>query len=48
MVSELAAFPAGALRLIHNFSEELPKITDEDPGVVGIDRLVAWIEAGKP
>ncbi len=48
IVSELAAFPAGALRLIHSFSEELPKIIEEDPGVVGIDRLVAWIEAGKP
>jgi methylglutaconyl-CoA hydratase len=48
IVSELASFPAGALRLIHSFSEDLPNITGEDPGVVGIDRLVAWIEAGKP
>lgn len=48
IASQLAAFPAGALRLIHSFSEDLPKITEEDPGVVGIDRLVAWIEAGKP
>ncbi len=48
IVSELSAFPAGALRLIHSFTEDLPKITEEDPGVAGIDRLVAWIEAGKP
>jgi methylglutaconyl-CoA hydratase len=48
LIAELTTFPADALRLIHTFSEELPDITDEDPGIVGIERLVQWIEAGKP
>ncbi len=45
---QMGTFPTGAFRLIHNFTEEAPKIAEEDPGVVGIDSLVAWIEAGKP
>ncbi len=48
LVGELGQFHAGAIRLIHEFTEDLPNITTEDPAVVGIDRLVAWIEAGKP
>ena len=48
LIAELTTFPAGALRLIHTFSEELPDITNEDPGIVGFERLVQWIEAGKP
>lgn len=48
LVGEFGRFHAGAIRLIHEFTEDLPNITTEDPAVVGIDRLVAWIEAGKP
>ncbi|MFT3732965.1 MAG: enoyl-CoA hydratase/isomerase family protein [Hyphomicrobium sp.] len=48
LVSELTTFPPGALRLIHNFYEDLKNINDEDPALVGVDRLVTWIEAGKP
>lgn len=48
LIAELGQFHAGAIRLIHDFTEDLPDITTENPAVVGIDRLVAWIEAGKP
>lgn len=48
LIGELGQFPAGAIRLIHGFVEDLSDITAEDPAVVGIDRLVEWIEAGKP
>lgn len=48
IIAELATYPPGAIRLIHSFTEELPNITDGDPALVGIERLVAWIDAGKP
>ncbi|CCB66593.1 enoyl-CoA hydratase/isomerase family protein [Hyphomicrobium sp. MC1] len=48
LVAELTTFPPGALRLIHHFYEDLADINEEDPALVGIERLVTWIEAGKP
>jgi enoyl-CoA hydratase/carnithine racemase len=48
LLGELRGHHAGAIRLIHEFNEDLPDITHDDPAAVGIDRLVAWIEAGKP
>jgi methylglutaconyl-CoA hydratase len=48
LIGELGGFHAGAIRLIHEFNEDLPDITNDDPAAVGIERLVEWIEAGKP
>lgn len=48
LVGELGHFHAGAIRLIHEFAEDLPDLTNEDSGAIGIERLVQWIDAGKP
>ncbi len=48
LAARLSGFSAGALRLIQSFSEELPSFKGSDPGAYAIDRLVKWIEAGKP
>ncbi len=48
LAARLSGFPAGALRLIQSFSEELTGFTGSDAGRLAVDRLAAWIEAGKP
>lgn len=48
LVKELSQLHSGAIRLIHKFTRDLPGITSEEPAAVGVDRLVEWIEAGKP
>ncbi len=40
LIGELGTFSAGAIRLIHAFTEDLPDITNDDPAAVGIERLV--------
>jgi len=47
LTRDIAGFSHGALRLMHQFSQDLPGL-QEDAAQVAIKRLVQWIEAGKP
>ena len=48
LVAELAGYSAGALRLIKGFEESLRSSEGEDKGIFAVERLIEWIEAGRP
>jgi methylglutaconyl-CoA hydratase len=48
LVADLKTLSAAALRRIHRFDNELTKFKGNDAGEFAIERLVQWIEAGKP
>jgi methylglutaconyl-CoA hydratase len=48
LISTLSGFPAGALRLIQSFENELADLNGRDGGALAVDRLTEWLEAGRP
>ncbi len=48
IIEQLKTLSTAALRRIHRFDEELASYKGHDAGEFAIERLVEWIEAGKP
>lgn len=48
LAQHLASLDAGAIRLIRSFSEESGQYPSDEVGKLGVEKLAAWLEAGKP
>jgi len=48
LVRQLAARPAGALRLIRDYSRGLPGYPAAEKSEEAVERLAQWLEAGRP
>lgn len=48
LVAEIGALHPSALRLIRAFDREVSPYPDEATGAAAVDRLAAWLDAGRP
>jgi enoyl-CoA hydratase/carnithine racemase len=48
LVAHLRSLPAGGLRLLKQYALDLEAGRIADPGVEGVERLAAWLGAGRP
>jgi hypothetical protein len=48
LVAQLTDYSAGALRLVKGFADGIASAGVEDRGLFAVDRLVEWLEAGRP